>query len=390
MRILTFTNLYPNSMQPRHGIFVEQRLKHLLADGQLQARVVAPVPWFPLHGRLFGSWGEFAGIARLEERDGVDVYHPRYPVIPKVGMSVAPILMAMATKGLLKRIISHGYDFDLIDAHYFYPDGVAAVILGRWLHKPVVISARGTDINLLPNYAAPRRWIRWAVDECDAIITVSRSLKNRLRDLGTSESKVTVLRNGVDLEMFRPLDRREVRGQLGIAGALLLSVGNLVEPKGHDLAIRALTGIPEAKLIIIGRGPAGRSLRALAAALGVGDRVGFIDNLPQAELVRYYNAADALVLASVSEGMPNVVLESIACGTPVVATGTGGAMEIITVPEAGELMRERTSLALVDAFRCLYERAPNRSLTRRYAQLFSWADVVRDQLTLYAKVAPHP
>jgi glycosyltransferase involved in cell wall biosynthesis len=228
------------------------------------------------------------------------------------------------------------------------------------------------------------------VDECDAIITVSRSLKNRLRDLGTSESKVTVLRNGVDLEMFRPLDRREVRGQLGIAGALLLSVGNLVEPKGHDLAIRALTGIPEAKLIIIGRGPAGRSLRALAAALGVGDRVGFIDNLPQAELVRYYNAADALVLASVSEGMPNVVLESIACGTPVVATGTGGAMEIITVPEAGELMRERTSLALVDAFRCLYERAPNRSLTRRYAQLFSWADVVRDQLTLYAKVAPHP
>ena len=386
MRILTFTNLYPNTSQPRHGIFIEQRLKRLLASGQLDARVVAPVPWFPLPGRLFGTWGECAEIPRAETLNGIEVYHPRYPVIPKVGMSVAPLLMAGAVKASIQRLCANDYDFDIIDAHYFYPDGVAAVLLGRWLHKPVVISARGTDINLLPDYAVPRRWIRWAAAECDAIITVSHALKDRLKELGTPADKVTVLRNGVDLELFRPLERQVVREQLGVAGTLLLSVGNLIEQKGHDIAIRALAGIPGTELIVIGRGSMARALRELAASLGVSERVRFIDNLSQVELVRYYNAADALVLASVSEGMPNVVLEAIACGTPVVATATGGATEIITCPAAGELMHERQASALVDSFTRLLERSLDRAATRRHAEKFGWDDIVRDQLELYATV----
>jgi glycosyltransferase involved in cell wall biosynthesis len=387
MRILTFTNLYPNSRQPRHGIFVEQRLKHLLANGLPEAKVVAPVPWFPFRGRRFGAWGEFAAIPRQETRDGVEVFYPRYPVIPKVGMSVAPLLMAHAVKPSIERLIADGYDFDVIDAHYFYPDGVAAVMLGRWLQKPVVISARGTDINMLPDFAIPRRWIRWAAAECAAIITVSRALKDRLCDLGASEGKITVLRNGVDLALFRPLDRQDTRDQLGVTRTLLLSVGNLIETKGHDLAIRALARIPDADLIVIGRGPSARSLRVLASAVGVADRVRFIDNLPQAELVRYYNAAEALLLVSVSEGMPNVILEAIACGTPVVATATGGAMEIVSCPEAGELMHERQPSALVDALSRLRRRVPDPAATRRHAEKFGWADVVRDQLALYATVA---
>lgn len=387
MRILTFTNLYPSSVQPRHGIFVEQRLKRLLGGGQLEARVIAPIPWFPLRGRMFGTWGEFAGIPTVEIRDGIEVRHPRYPVVPKVGMSIAPLLMAHAVRASLKRLIEDGYDFDLIDAHYFYPDGVAAVMLGRWLQKPVVISARGTDINVLPNYAVPRRWIRWAATNCDAIIAVSRSLKERLCELGTPEDKVTVLRNGVDLELFQPLNRRHIREQLGVTGTLLLSVGNLIEQKGHDLAIRALVDIPNAQLIIIGRGPNERSIRELAASLGIGDRVRFLDNLPQAELVRYYNAADVLVLASVSEGMPNVVLEAIACGTPVVATAAGGTAEVISCPEAGELMQVRNTSGLIEAFTRLRERTPDRAATRRHAEQFGWSDVVRDQLALYASVA---
>jgi len=387
VRILTFTSLYPNNVQPRHGIFIEQRLKHLLAGGQLEARVVAPVPWFPLRGRLLGAWGDFAAIARAEQLSGITVYHPRYPVIPKIGMSVAPILMASAVKASLQRLMTNGYDFDFIDAHYFYPDGVAAVMLGRWLQKPVVISARGSDINVLPKYTIPRRWIRWAATECDAIITVSRALKDCLYELGTPADKITVLRNGVDLELIRPLDRQDIRKRLDVSGTLLLSVGNLIELKGHDLAIRALVGIPDAELVVIGRGSAARSLRNLALSLGVGDRVRFLDNLPQTELVRYYNAADALVLASVSEGMPNVVLEAIACGTPVIATATGGVSEIISCSAAGELMQERQASAIVDAFARLRERVSDRVAIRRHAEKFGWADVVRDQVALYATVA---
>jgi glycosyltransferase involved in cell wall biosynthesis len=157
--------------------------------------------------------------------------------------------------------------------------------------------------------------------------------------------------------------------------------------KGHHLAIRALAGIPDAELVVIGRGPMARSLRNLAAALSVGSRVRFIDQVSQAELVRYYNAADALVLASVSEGMPNVVLEAIACGTPVVAMAAGATVEVISRPEAGELVHVRKTPALIDAVNRLLERAPDRAVIRRHAENFSWVDVVRQQLDLYKTVA---
>ena len=126
------------------------------------------------------------------------------------------------------------------------------------------------------------------------------------------------------------------------------------------------TAVLDAELIIIGNGPAARTLQKLAASVGVDDRVRFVDNQPQARLVRYYNAADALVLASVSEGMPNVLLEAIACGTPVIATATGGAKEIISRPAAGELMRERQAPALIEAFSRLREQPPDRTATRRH------------------------
>ena len=150
MRIVTFTTLYPSEVRPQHGIFVETRLRKLVESGAVEARVVAPCPWFPFASPSFGRYAEFARIPRQEERFGLRVDHPRYPLLPKIGMSSAPLALFAATLPLLRRQIKEGQDFDLIDAHYFYPDGVAAVLLGQALGRPVVITARGTDLNIIP------------------------------------------------------------------------------------------------------------------------------------------------------------------------------------------------------------------------------------------------
>ncbi|HEX5326502.1 MAG TPA: glycosyltransferase family 4 protein, partial [Acetobacteraceae bacterium] len=150
LRLLTFSTLYPNAEQPNHGIFVENRLRHLVAGGEATSEVVAPVPYFPSTAPSFGDWGRLARVARRETRHGLIVHHPRYPVIPRLGMSVAPFLLHAALLPFLRRRLAGGLQVDAIDAHYVYPDGVAAVWLGRRLGLPVVITARGTDVNLIP------------------------------------------------------------------------------------------------------------------------------------------------------------------------------------------------------------------------------------------------
>jgi glycosyltransferase involved in cell wall biosynthesis len=386
MRILTFSTLYPDTVRPSYGIFVETRLRHLLASGKVEAKVVAPVPWFPSSNPRFGEYAAFAGVPREEQRNGIHVAHPRYLTVPKVGMSAAPFLLAAAAYSTVKRIIRGGYDFEIIDAHYFYPDGVAAVLLGRHFAKPVVITARGTDVNLIPEYWLPRQMILWAGRHAAGVITVARALRDRLVALGVPEGRVEVLRNGVDLTFFQQADRDGSRRRLGFRRTTLLSVGNLVPLKGHDLAIRALTLLPEMDLVIVGDGPERKALGALVEESGLHDRVSFAGAQAQENLREYYCAADALILASSREGWPNVLLEAMACGTPVVASRVGGTPEVVSAPPAGVLMTERTPEGLAQAVRNLFARNPDRSATRRYAEGFDWGATTEGQLKLFGRI----
>jgi len=387
MNILTFSRLFPNREMPRSGIFVAERLRHLLAADSVRATVIAPVPWFPLKSSAFGGYATFARVPAEEAFADIPVFHPRYPSIPKVGMSLAPVLLAAASRRAIRRTIGDLGQFDLIDAHYFYPDGVAAALLGRWFGVPVVITARGTDINLIPEHRIPRRQIKWAMRNAAALVGVSEALAGRLIELGAGPDKVSVLRNGVDLQKFRPLDRESVRSKLGIARTTLLSVGNLVELKGHDIAIEALEAMPDRNLIIVGAGPLRSTLEEQARKAGVADRVRFVGAMDQSELVRYYNAADCLVLCSSREGLANVLVESLACGTPVVATAVGGNPEVIRDPAAGVLMGARTPEALVASLERLFADYPDRETTRTYARRFSWSATTEGQLRLFGEIA---
>lgn len=386
LRILTFTTLYPNAAQPGLGVFVETRLRHLVAGGGVEARVLAPVPWFPFAGRAFGAYAQFARAPIVERRHGIDVFHPRYLVVPKVGMSLTPATLYLAARQAAARMLADGFDIDLIDSHYAYPDGVAAVLLGRHLGRPVTVTARGSDLNVLPRFALPRRMILWAAGRADGLITVCQALKDKLVALGVAADRVRVLRNGVDLAQFRLEDRQRLRADLGLSAPLLLSVGGLVPLKGHDLVIRALALMPEAALVIAGEGPERKALGGLVSDLGLAARVRFVGRVDHGDLGRYYGAADALVLASSREGWPNVLLEAMACGTPVVASNVGGMPEVVAAAEAGLLLRERTPQAIVAAVRHLLGAPPDRARTRAYAERFSWDDTTRGQRELFAEI----
>src|SRR6516162_9634272 len=271
LQILTFTTLCPSQVRPQHGIFVETHLRKLVERGVVGASVMAPCRWFPLASPWFGRHSLFARQPREEIRHGLHVVHPRYPQLPKIGMSVAPLAIFTALLPVLRRRLRGGRDFDLIDAHYFYPDGVAAVLLGRALGRPVVVTARGSDLNIIAEYAAPRRWICWSARRADGLVAVSSGLKRRLVALGIVEERVRVLCNGVDLAFFRPADRDVARRVLGLTRPTLLAVGNLVGLKRHRMMVEALAGLPGVDLVIVGEGPERTAIEELARERRVAD-----------------------------------------------------------------------------------------------------------------------
>ena len=386
MNILTFTTLYPNAEEPHHGIFVENRLRHLVATGNIDLRVIAPVPYFPFTNPRFGTYAKYARTPRRETRHGIPIDHPRYLLPPKIGMHLAPFTMYLGARSAVRELLRQGFKPDLIDAHYFYPDGIAAALIARDLQIPFVVTARGTDINLIPKYPIPRREILWAADRAGAMITVCQALNDELQALGAPADKITTLRNGVDLVGFQPVDRQAARARLGLTRPTLLSVGHLIERKGHHLIIEAMTQLPGVDLLIAGSGPDEARLKAQIARLGLDDRVRLLGRIAHEDLKNVYGAADLLVLASSREGWANVLLEAMACGTPVAATDIWGTREVVAAPQAGWLIPERTSDDIARIIAHALPNLPDRAATRAYAEGFSWDDTTEGQLRIFNRI----
>jgi len=302
-------------------------------------------------------------------------------------MTIAPTLLYRAMARVLARLIRAGHQFDAIDAHYVYPDGVAAIRLGRRFNLPVVVTARGTDVNLIPRYRGPRQQIMAALPRAAALVAVSAALKSALLDLGADDTRVTVLRNGVETDLFTPLaDRQAARDALGLSKPTLISVGSLIERKGHHRTIEAMTLLPDFELVIVGEGPERGRLEEQIGRLGLRDRVRLLGPRPHASLPALYGAADASVLASSREGWANVLLESMACGTPVVASNIWGNPEVVRSRAGGVIAEHNTPEGIAAGVRCLFADLPSREATRAYAEPFSWDETTAGQLALFRRV----
>ena len=406
MKVLTFTRLWPNACQPNHGIFVEERMRRVAAVPGTSLRVVAPVEWFPripLPARLeaqgvmrlgaLARYRTLARVPRVEMQHGIPVLHPRYAMIPGLGMMAQARSLHATTFPLLRRM--HAEEpMDLLDAHFLHPDGWAAVETAKRLGVPVVLSARGSDANSTPEAPGMAEVVARTLASATMLIAVSRGLAARMIALGADPSKVVVVPNGIDAAAFSPRSAKgdEIRARAGVAPgeAFVLNVGRLERVKGQDLLIDALAranarpGTVRIKVAVVGDGSAKADLMARAAAAGVANRIVFVGQVPHAELADWYSAADLFCLPSRNEGHPNALVESIACGTPVVATAVGAADDVVT-PRCGRLVPSENVAALCDAI--LEELAVDRvaSVVRAEVTGRSWERVAADVHAVYAE-----
>jgi glycosyltransferase involved in cell wall biosynthesis len=301
-------------------------------------------------------------------------------------MSAAPLLMALALS-TVRRLRAGGFDFDLIDAHYYYPDGVASSPAGHWLDRAGHDHGAGKHVNLIPRYRVPRAWIRWAARKSGASIAVCEALRNEMMQIGIDGSSDSIeerlptrVDGGGPVETLIENHRVIRCGRVELRERRPALLG-----KGHDIAIRALTLLPGWSLVIAGDGPLRSERRARER--GLLSRVTFAGAIPNEQLAIWYSAADVLVLASRREGWANVLLESMACGTPVVASSVWGNPEVVADPAAGTLMSERTPQGLVDALSLLMAAYPERRATRAYAERYDWAPTTTGQLTPFEQLA---
>ena len=386
MKVLVFTSLYPNNVWPNHGVFIKERMTQFAQFDGCEIKVVAPVPYFPSALRLNWRW-KFSQIALREIRDSVEVYHPRFLIPPKLGMIFYGLLMALASITTIREIRKE-FDFDLIDAHYVYPDGLAAIFIGFLFKRPVVVSARGSDINLYGTLPFIRKLLQYTLRRAVRVIAVCQALKKAMVSLGVSQEKIEVVPNGVDTSKFYCVPKHEARQRLGLPAdkKIVLSVGGLIPRKGFDLLIQAvailLSGseMRNLHLVIAGEGPSRDHLTRLASALGCGNTVQFAGAIPHQQLYLWYSAADCFCLASSREGWPNVILESLACGTPVVATDIWGVPEVINSGAVG-LLTQRTEGAIADGILVALRKEWYADDLVEYANSHTWkctASAVRE------------
>jgi glycosyltransferase involved in cell wall biosynthesis len=390
MKVLVFSSLYPNNVWPYHGVFIKERMSNFARLDGNSIKVIAPVPYFPSI-RLNWRW-RYSQVVQREVQGEVEVYHPRYFITPKVGMTLYGLMMFLSVLSVVRRV-QKDFDFDLIDAHYVYPDGFAAVLLGRFFNKPVVVSARGSDINLYAKFPVIRRLLQYTLSKADRVISVCQALKQAMVQLRIPGDKICVIPNGVDTDKFYPVPKQETRSRLGLDPdrKIILSVGGMIPRKGFDLLIRAVKILIEKfhekniTLIIVGDGTSRRSLEGLVSSLHLEGHVLFTGAILHQELYSWYSAADLFCLASSREGWPNVLLESIACGTPVVATDIWGIPEVICSDKVG-LLTQRNEREIAEKIYLALKRPWQYDALIQYAREHSWAQAARLVSALFESV----
>ena len=392
-RVLVLSTLFPSKARPQAGLFIRERMRRVAE--RLPVVVVSPQPWFPLQA-LIRIWRPHfrPDTDGHEQQQNLQVHYPRFFSFPGVAKGLDGMWMALSCVSPLRRL-KREFGFEVIDAHFAYPDGYAAVKLGQWFRVPVTITLRGTEIPLSRDPARRKRMIE-ALKRAEQIFSVSQSLKDHAISLGVDGQKIIVVGNGVDTEVFHPIDRDEARQRLNIPGdaKVLISVGALVPRKGQHRVIEVLPRLVERfpnllYLVVGGASPEGdfsQQLMIQVSQLGLENHVRFLGAMPPAELKLPLSAADVFVLATSNEGWANVFLEAMACGLPVVTTDVGGNREVVARDELGSVVPFGDSQALGSALQRALEQPWNREAILAYARDNEWDRRIEKLVSRFQKL----
>ena len=370
LNVLTLSSLFPDATRPNFGIFVERQTAALAMRPGVAVRVVAPIglPVWPL--ARSARFRAQAALPLREQWAGLDVSRPRFLTIPgTAGRFHVPALVRALTP-VLDRLRDEAR-FDVIDASFFFPDGPAAVALGRRYGVPVSVKARGADIHLWGRAPATRTQVARAAMRADGLLAVSDAMADDVAALGVSRHRIRVHHTGVDQSRFQPIDREAAKQALGVTGPLVVSLGALIPRKGHGVVIDAVARLPGVTLMIVGEGAERAALTARAGRAGVADRVRLIGAVPHADLPPLLGAADVMALASASEGLANAWVEALACGTPVVITPAGGAEDVVTSRVAGRIAQADPD-EFAAAIRDVLEQGADPWAVRAAVRDFTW------------------
>lgn len=359
LNVAVISTLYPNESIPTRGVFTAHIVGSL--KSYCNVLVISPLPWFP-RNRLFNkfkNWREFTYVPKHDYMNGVEVYYPRYFIIPKFFTFLHPLFMLPPLYFLLLRL-KHQGKVDVIKTHWIFPDGVASTIVSKILGIGQVLVALGCDITHFPFLPFRGKQIVWALRKADTVMVVSEDLGRRVEKLGAARSKIKLAPDGVAFCIFKIYDRDLCRDELSIPkdATIILQVASLDEVKATRYLVEAaaiLKKVLNKKLYVyvIGDGHLKNDLVKQARLLGVDDIVSFEGCKSHEDIAKWMNIADVFCLTSIREGRPNVVIESIACGVPVVASAVGGVPELInsdngflTEPENPDDIAKKLKMAI--------------------------------------------
>jgi len=371
LRVLTLSTLFPDASRPNFGIFVERQTLALVSHDDVEVRIVAPVgipPW-PLS--KLARYRSLTQLPLREDWKGLTVYRPRFRNLPGTGGRFHARMVARAVAPLLDKIRAE-YPFDLIVAEFFYPDGPAAVALGKRYGVPVSATARGSDIHRWGKTPGVSNQILAAGDTLDGMLAVSQAMRRDMIAMGMPADTIETSTTGVDQVRFAPRDRVAAKAALGVSGPLVASMGALIPLKGHDILIDAVAKLPGVNLWIAGQGPEQARLEAQVARLGLGDRVRVMGAVAHDAVPELVAAADVMALASEREGLANAWIEALASGTPVVIPDVGGARQVLGESVVAGRIVARSAEGFATGIAEMLAAAPDPLAVRAIVEAYTW------------------
>jgi glycosyltransferase involved in cell wall biosynthesis len=379
LRITLVSSYFPTSTDTYKGHSAFRTFQHLRELADIQA--IVPLPAYPSARALFHE------AARLDPNyrpAGIETTYFHFPAIPLLTRPLNGYSCLRRLLPLLRATCP-----DVIVNYWLYPDGFAAVGAGRILGIPAIVGSIGSDLCRITDPFTLRN-VKRTLAGAAGVIAVSEDLRRRAIALGAEPGNVTTILNGCDSSIFHPGSREEARRETGYleSGRLILFVGSALKTKGMAELLEAFGGLlrraPDARLAVIGDGEYKETFERHAAAAGILDRIRMLGRLPSERVAPWMRAADVFCLPSYSEGCPNVIVEALACGCPVVATNVGGIPEL-----CGESSSILVPAHQPESLRAALETALDKPWDRdAIARSFhrGWGQVARETFELCRRV----